>query len=392
MRIRRLLQLVSSVVFLDTVMFAAITPLLPRYVESYHLTKTHAGILVGGYPAGTFLAALPAIWFAKRFGVKLTVFVGLAVLGLSTAAFAQADSVLVLDLARFTQGFSGAFSWGGALGWLIGQAPPEKRGETIGFALAAALAGAMLGPALGGAAVELSAELVFGTLATISIALAALTLAVPAPLLPTTPEIGQIPVALRDPRVRAGLWMVMLFGMAFGAVDTLAPLQMDAAGLGGTGIALAFIAAVAIETVLAPLIGRISDKRGRLTPIKLCLPLAVVVLLVFGWARSVELLVVLVVLCGLAIGPLWTPGTALFSDGAADAGVDHVVSFSLSNVAWALGGLVGAYGAGSLAELGSEPVPYSLMAVLSAATLVWLRRNNRVLSVSRGLGSALAGN
>jgi fucose permease len=43
--------------------------------------------LIGCYPAGTFLAALPSIWFAKRFGVKLTVFVGLAVLGLSTAAF-----------------------------------------------------------------------------------------------------------------------------------------------------------------------------------------------------------------------------------------------------------------------------------------------------------------
>jgi DHA1 family tetracycline resistance protein-like MFS transporter len=88
MRIRRLLQLVSSVVFLDTVMFAAITPLLPRYVEAYDLTKTQAGILVGAYPAGTFLAAVPAIWFARRFGVKLTVFVGLSGLGLSTAAFA----------------------------------------------------------------------------------------------------------------------------------------------------------------------------------------------------------------------------------------------------------------------------------------------------------------
>jgi MFS family permease len=383
MRIRRLLQLVSCVVFLDTVMFAAITPLLPRYVESYHLTKTQAGILMAAYPAGTFLAALPAIWFAKRFGVKLTVFIGLSVLGLSTAAFARADSAGVLELARLTQGLSGAFSWGGGLGWLISQAPPQKRGETIGFALAAALAGAMLGPALGGAAVELSPELVFGTAAAAGIALAGLTLSVPAPLRPTTPEIRQIPVALREPRVRAGLWIVMLFGMAFGAVDTLAPLQMDAAGLGGTGIALAFMAAVAIETVLAPLIGRVSDKRGRLAPMKLCLPLAVVVLVVFGWASSVELLVVLVVLCGLAIGPLWTPGTALFSDGAADARVDHVVSFSLSNVAWACGGLLGAYGAGLLAELLSEPVPYSLMALLSAATLAWLTRNQRALAVQR---------
>jgi MFS family permease len=392
MNTRRLLLLASAVVFLDTVMFASITPLLPRYVETFDLTKIGAGILTASYPAGTLLAALPSIWVAKRVGVRLTVFYGLLLLTASTALFARASSADALDLARFVQGISASLSWSGALGWLVTETMPRARGETIGFALAAALAGAMLGPAVGALAVELSPALVFATLAGVSVTLAALTLIFPSPVRATTPDLGQIPLAMRDPRVRTGLWIVVLFGLCYGAIDTLAPLQMDAAGLGSVAIAVTFVGSVAIETVLAPVLGRLTDRRGRLAPLRICLPLSTVVLLALGWASAPELLILLVLACGLAVGPLWTPGTALFSDGAADAGVDHVVSFSLSNVVWALGGLGGAYGGGVLAELGSEPVPYSLLAAVSAATFAWIRIQPRWQTEAAGLGSAKPGN
>jgi MFS family permease len=373
MRVRRLLQLTSAVLFIDTVMLAAITPLLPRYVELLGLGKAGAGVLVASYPTGTFLGAIPAILFARRFGVKLTVFTGMALLAVSTAAFSVAESAPALILSRFVQGLSGSLSWGGALGWLVGAAPQETRGQTIGFALAAALAGAMLGPVLGGAAAALSAQTVFLAVAAVSGALAALTLTIRTPQRRTRPEVRQIRTALRDLRVRAGLWIMTWLGLSFAAIETLAPLQIKAAGMGETGIAIAFTGTVAIETLLAPVMGRFSDRRGRLAPLRVCLPLAVIVLLAFGWAASAALLMGLVVASGIAIGPLWTPGTALFSDGADAAGVDHVVSFSMSNVAWAFGGLAGGYSAGGLAELSSEWVPYTLIAAVTAATIVWVR-------------------
>jgi MFS family permease len=167
---------------------------------------------------------------------------------------------------------------------------------------------------------------------------------------------------------------------------------MDAAGLGSVAIAVTFVGSVAVETVLAPVLGRLTDRQGRLAPLWVCLPLSVVVLVALGWASAPELLILLVVACGLAVGPIWTPGTALFSDGASDAGVDHVVSFSLSNVVWALGGLGGAYGAGVLAELGSEPVPYSLLAAAAAATFVWLRSQSHEETEASGLGSTRPAN
>ena len=70
---------------------------------------------------------------------------------------AFARSILVLDIARFVQGVGGAASWAGAMGWLAGAAPPEKRGQMIGSAMGAAIAGALLGPVIGVAA-DLSAS------------------------------------------------------------------------------------------------------------------------------------------------------------------------------------------------------------------------------------------
>ena len=78
---RRLFLLVSAVVLVDTMFFAAVAPLLPHYSDELDLSKTAAGVLTAAYPAGTFAGALPAGWLAARWGVKPTLLLGLALLG-----------------------------------------------------------------------------------------------------------------------------------------------------------------------------------------------------------------------------------------------------------------------------------------------------------------------
>ena len=149
---RRLFLLVSAVVLVDTMFFAAVAPLLPHFSDELGLSKTAAGVLTAAYPAGTFAGALPAGWLAARWGVKPTLLLGLALLGVTSLVFAFANHIVLLDAARFVQGIGGACMWAAGMAWLVSAAPAERRGELIGSALAAAIVGVLFGPVLGGAA------------------------------------------------------------------------------------------------------------------------------------------------------------------------------------------------------------------------------------------------
>src|ERR1700745_859974 len=103
---RRLLLLVGAIVFVDTMFFAALTPLLPHYAHTHHLSKAGAGVLAAMYPIGALVAAIPGGVVAARFGVKPTVLAGLSLLAVTTVAFGLANTIWELDAARFMQGVS----------------------------------------------------------------------------------------------------------------------------------------------------------------------------------------------------------------------------------------------------------------------------------------------
>src|SRR5690242_11409421 len=116
---RRLLLLASAMVFLDTMFFTVVAPLLPTYKHDLHLSTTQAGVLTAAYAAGTLIASLPAGYLASRFGPRRTSVVGLLVLGVVTLLFGFLKSIYPLDVARFIQGAASALIWSGALTWLI---------------------------------------------------------------------------------------------------------------------------------------------------------------------------------------------------------------------------------------------------------------------------------
>ena len=60
----------------------------------------------------------------------------------------------------------------------------------------------------------------------------------------------------------------MLPAMLFGLLIVLTPLALDDAGWGTFAIAAVFFAAGLVEVVLNPLLGRYSDRAGRLLPIR----------------------------------------------------------------------------------------------------------------------------
>src|SRR3954471_22033454 len=238
---RRLLTLVSAIVLLDTSFYAAITPLLPYYVDHEHLTKTSAGLLAGAYPAGTLIASIPAGAAAARVGPRALLVAGLTLLSITSITFGLAHSIVLLDAARFMQGVGGALSWTGGMGWLSGAAPRERRGAMMGTAMAAATAGALLGPGLGAVARVLGPAATFGTVGLIALVLLVLVVLQPSRAAAGVEEAGSLRAAIRQPLIARGLWLVACAALCFGVVNVLLPLRMDRFGASGALIALVWL-------------------------------------------------------------------------------------------------------------------------------------------------------
>jgi MFS family permease len=379
---RRLLLLVSAIVFTDTVFFAAITPLLPTYVDDFSLSKSGAGLLAAAYPAGTFVGALPGGWIAARWGVRRTVLLGLGGIIVSSLAFAFAPNIAVLDGARFVQGVAGAGTWAGGIGWLIAASPGDRRGELIGSAMAAAIVGVLFGPVLGGLAAALGPEFVFSGVAMLGAGLVAWTLSMPAAPLASKSRFRELLEALRDSRVVAGMWLVTVPGLLFGTLSVLVPLRLDALGASATVIAGAFLGSAALEGVASPMMGRLSDRRGRLMPILIGLLAATPIMLAMPLPQTAWVLVTLVILAAPAIGTLWAPSMAMLSDGAESRGIDQGFAFALVNLAWATGETGGAAGGARLGEAFGDWLPYMLGAAICLVTFAVLRRARSLGSVS----------
>ena len=149
----------------------------------------------------------------------------------------------------------------------------------------------------------------------------------------------------------AGFWLFTIPALFAGVIEVLVPLRMDDLGASGAAIGAVFLVAAAVEAVISPLAGRWSDRAGRLAPIRAGLigggrhggPAAAA-----GERRG----------CSpwpscspsRALAVFWAPGMAMLSDAAEDAGLDQALAFSLSNLAWAVGHIVGAGGGGAVAE------------------------------------------
>jgi MFS family permease len=369
---RRLFLLVSAVVFVDTMFFAAVAPLLPHYSDELDLSKTAAGVLTAAYPAGTFAGSLPGGWLAARWGVKPTLLCGLAMLGVTSLAFGFANDIVLLDAARFVQGVGGAFMWASGMAWLVSASPPERRGELIGSALAAAIVGVLFGPVLGGAATVVGPEVVFSGVSLLALALASWAWRIPGVPPEPSPGLPAMLRALRRGDVLAGFWLFTLPALCAGVIEVLVPLRLDDLGASGVAIGAVFLLTAGVEAVVSPVAGRISDRRGRLVPIRVGLAGAVVFAALLPLPGEAVLVGATVMFAFVALGAFWAPAMAMLSDASEAAGLDQALAFSIANLAWAMGHLLGAGGGGALADATADAVPYAVLGTACAATLVGL--------------------
>jgi len=370
--VRRLLVLVSVVVAVDTLFFTALTPLLPHFADKYGLSKAGAGVFISTYAAGTLLGAIPAGLATIKLGPKRTVLVGLALMTAASLGFALAGDVWTLSVSRLFQGIGSSFSWAGGLAWVIASTARERRGALLGTAMGAAVFGALLGPVLGALAGVVGTRAAFLGVTVAGAALvtwAATTPGVP----PERQALRTGLLGVRERSLLAGLWLITLPALLFGVMIVLVPLELSRHSWGTIAIGALFLATTALETVLNPLLGRLTDRHGRMRPVRAALLGSIAVSVALAWATHPALIAPLVLASGVAYGAFYTPGLALISHGAELAGVSQGLAFGLMNACWGLGALVGPAAGGALASAAGDSIPYLLLAVVCLATYVATR-------------------
>jgi MFS family permease len=153
-RMRRLVTLISAVMMLDTVAYAAVIPLLPHYREELGLSPFGAGVLLAAYSAAVLLFAVPSGRLSDSLGPKRMTVAGAASLVVGLALMAVSHSFALLLVARLLQGGADAVAWSAGIAWVSSVSPAEKRGGRIGLIQAAGSIGFIAGPAIGAVAVS----------------------------------------------------------------------------------------------------------------------------------------------------------------------------------------------------------------------------------------------
>jgi len=372
---RRLLILASTMVFFDVAFYAAIAPLLPDYVAEFGLSKAQAGILAAAYAIGTLLASLPAGFVATWMGPRRTVIGGLVLLGSSSLVFGLAGDVVLLDAARFAQGISGALIWSGALTWLITTAPAEHRGSVIGTALGTAVAGALVGPLLGAVAAEVGTAAVFSAVLGIALILAVVASRLPEASPPERQPLREVAEKMGSRPVLTATAFVAVPSLMFGAVEVLVPLRISELGGGHVAIAGGFIAGAALEAVLAPTVGRYSDRVGRRAPFVLGIAICALSMVGIAAAQALGPVLAALILGSLGAGICFAPALTTLSETADLSGLHQGFAAGLSNMAWAAGQAAGSLAGGGVASVTGYVAPSLAVALLLLATSAYAYRS-----------------
>jgi MFS family permease len=367
---RRLLLLVRVLFLLESSLYSAVTPILPHYADSMGASKSQIGILAAAYTAGLIPGALLGGWLAARAGVRRTTVIGLLIFASALTAFGFASTLPWLDGLRVAQGVASGCIWGGALTWVIAATPTSRRGQVLGSVLAAAIFGTLVGPVLGTIAVAVGGRVLFSVVAGLSLVLAGWVMRSPEPQRQPSVERPPLRRLLATRGLLLGGWLVMLDAMTIGATNTLIPLRLASFGAHAVVIGGTFLCASALSTVVSPLTGRLSDRRGAVLPMGVGLAGAAVVLsLVPLPGSALPLALLVVILMGCCVTGFGIPAAWLLTDATERAGLAVAVGTTLFNLAFAGGETIGAPLAAGLSQLTSDAVPLLGLAAVMLASL-----------------------
>jgi DHA1 family solute carrier family 18 vesicular amine transporter 1/2 len=370
--------LVTALAFhVDMLLYYLLVPLLPRYARELALNPMQVGILFGSYAVALLLATFPVAVYTDRHGRRATMLWGLVGLAVTTLVFAFSKQYWLLVLARFLQGAAGAATWLPGMALLADHFPAESRGRAMGTAFAAANLGVLIGPPLSGFLDQHagpSAPFLLGA------GLVALDAAGRAFLLPETePDRGmRMPFRqlLRIPEIRLFAGAMAMGSALWALLESTLPLDLDhRLRLSAPQIGLCFAASALAHSFTSPLMGRLSDRIGRVKVLRMGLVLVLVLLPLPALLPSTWMVVLAMMGLGSTASFIMSPCSPAVADQVERQGSQSFASaFSILNLAYSVGLMVGPLVGGALVQGLGLPWALAICGLLMGSYLLAARR------------------
>jgi MFS transporter, DHA1 family, solute carrier family 18 (vesicular amine transporter), member 1/2 len=376
------------VIFLDSVGYGVVVPVLPIYARTLDATDFQIGFLFATYAIALLLGAIPMGMLSDRYGRKPFVLFGMFAMSGAFIFYALAKSYWVLVIARTLDGLTAAATWSAGLALLGDRFEESEMGSKMGVAIGVMAVGGIAGTVLGG---FLSDALGYRA-PFYAIAIGCFVGGLVAVFLEEERDrqVAIVPAGrmllnvLRNRTILIACVISMITTAGMGLLEPTLPLYLrEEFSMSRTGIGLLFGFMMLLYAAASPLAGKLSDTVGRKKPIMVGLVATAAIMPFIVVFKNVAAVAVLLGLLGMTFSVFESPSVPLITDSMPKDGggdIHYGTAFGMLNFFWSLGYALGPLLGGALmgwAGLLTALLVYSAMLLgLAVMTGVLLEEGN----------------
>jgi len=359
--------------------FGIVVPLLPIYADQMGATALEIGLINAGFSLA-LLAALPFMGrLSDRFGRKVFLITGLAILTVASLGFIWAQTPLQLILVRIFQGIGASMHLPIAQAYLGDITPKGEEGKWMGHFSAILFSGMSIGPLFGGVLTDLfSVNTTFLVMAALClVGLIATIVFLPEVALKTSSEKqGTAFTGLRKSNILKGAFAFqMANGFSMACIMTFLPLFASQ----NLGLSVSLIGVlIASRTPLALLqsfTGILADKYSRRGLVAIGSAAAIIFIALMPLAGGFWPLLLMYAIMSIGTSFAMPAATAYIVEEGRIFGMG--ASMALFMMAMQIGNGVGPIMLGGIVDwLGIESAFYSaaVILLLGIGAFIWLTR------------------
>lgn len=301
-------------------------PVLPLFIRTLEVPIATVGFIAAASTVVGIVVSLPAGALSDIIGRRRVILLAVIIFATAPFLYLFISSPWQLVMVRVYHGLATAILGPVAMA-AVADTFDKKRGERMGWFSSATMVGRFLAPLVGGA-------LIFGEdfrwvyLATGFIGILSLVAAFRLPLSTATSgsagetlkrersEIRRDLVAILTHRVILATSVIEAVQyFAFGYLEVFLPIYLhEQAGFTPLGIGLLFTVQIVIATLTKPMMGRLSDRYGRVPMITAGLVLGGITMAFMTYSENYLMLAILIGLFGLGLATVTASSAALVVD------------------------------------------------------------------------------